>query len=97
MGSSSGKQKRINEVILSLFNTVGGKVAANNTFDDMKSIQLRTVNNAMDQPLPLFTGEYSMFSNDGQVQDVTLTILQDQPLPFTMTDYIVEMMVYDRS
>lgn len=95
MGASMGKIRRINKVIIKLLDSMGGSIGTD--FNKLQPINYRTTNNAMDQPIPQFSGDLAINIGDGYSLDQTLCILQDQPLPFTLLSAVLEITVYDRN
>lgn len=81
-GSAQTRTKRITEVGLRLYRTLGGKVGPN--LGCLEPLLYRTSADAMDGPPALFTGDKSVRFPQGWSPDGVLTLVQDQPLPMTV-------------
>lgn len=83
LGTAQGKKKRIYEVVLRLYRTLGIKMGPDD--DNLDEVLFRSTDDAMDDSPALFTGDTDPipfgddWSTDGQ-----LTIVQEQPLPMTI-------------
>ena len=94
MGSSQGKNKRIGEVTVRLFRTVGLKIGTSAT--ELDTIPFRSSSDSMDKPLTLFTGDKTAEFNGGYDDDATITIIQDLPLPMTILAIFPTLSVFDK-
>jgi len=81
-GSAQTKTKRIVEVSLRLFCTMGGQVGPN--LEHLEPLLFRTSADKMGQAPALFTGDKSVRFPQGWAPDGVLTVVQDQPLPMTI-------------
>ncbi len=81
-GSAQTRNKRIIEVGLRLYRTLGGKVGPDAAH--LQPLLYRTSADVMDGPPALFTGDKSVRFPQGWSPDGLLTIIQDQPLPMTV-------------
>jgi hypothetical protein len=81
-GSAQTRTKRITEVGLRLYRTLGGKVGPD--LSRLEPLLYRTSADAMDGPPALFTGDKSVRFPQGWSPDGVLTLAQDQPLPMTV-------------
>jgi len=81
-GSSQGKIKRIHDVTVRFFETLGAKVGP--TPSSLDLIPFRSSADEMGQPLGLFTGDKDLEFRDGYTTDGHVTVVQDQPLPMTI-------------
>lgn len=81
-GSAQTRTKRIIEVGLRLYRSLGGKVGPNAA--NLQPLLYRTSADAMDGPPALFTGDKSVRFPQGWSPDGVLTVVQDQPLPMTV-------------
>ncbi len=94
MGSSQGKNKRIGEVTVRLFRTVGLKIGTSST--ELDTIPFRSSSDSMDTALSLFTGDKTAEFNGGYDDDATITIVQDLPLPMTILAIFPTLSVFDK-
>ena len=94
MGTSQGKIKRINELTVRLFRSVGLKVGrdANN----LDIVPFRSSATAMDAPISLFTGDKEIELNGNYDTDGQLTIRQDQPLPMNILAVYATLSTFDQ-
>jgi len=94
MGSSQGKNKRIGEVTVRLFRTVGLKIGTSST--ELDTVPFRSSSDNMDTALSLFTGDKTAEFNGGYDDDATITIVQDLPLPMTILAIFPTLSVFDK-
>jgi hypothetical protein len=81
-GSSQGKRKKIHQVMVRFYKTLGAKVgSAAGTID---TIPFRTPSDPMDSAPPLFTGDKIVPFAGGWDRHGYIRITQDQPLPLTV-------------
>jgi hypothetical protein len=96
-GPALGKLKRVHELLIRLYKTLGLKVGPD--ADNLKSIPFRTTNMPMDNAPTLFATE---FAEDKTVafndtwQDGLMFIRQDQPLPATIVCVAPRMVTNDK-
>ena len=81
-GSAQTRTKRITEVALRLYRSLGGKVGPD--LARLEPLLYRTSADVMDGPPALFTGDKSVRFRQGWSPDGVLTLVQDQPLPMTV-------------
>jgi len=94
MGSSQGKIKRINELTVRLYRSVGLKVGRDASNLDI--VPFRSSATAMDAPIALFTGDKEIELNGNYDSDGQLTIRQDQPLPMTVLAVYATLSTFDQ-
>ena len=94
MGTSQAKNKRIGEVTVRLFRTVGMKIGTSST--QLDTVPFRSTASTMDNPLALFTGDKTVEFNGGYDDDATITIIQDLPLPMSILAIFPTLTVFDR-
>ena len=75
-GTSQGRKKRYNEVMVRLLNTVGATINGD-------QLPFRTSSTPMGQNIPEFTGDKRV-TNLGWDRDGQITVEQTQPLPMTI-------------
>ena len=82
-GVSQGKIKRIHGVTVRFLDTVGAEMGpdANN----LDRLPFRDSSMAMDQAVPLFTGDKEISFPSGYDNDAQVVVQQSQPLPMTIT------------
>ena len=94
LGSSQGKIKRISEVTVRLFRSVGLKVGTSTS--ELDVVPFRDSGDAMDTATPLFTGDKTVEFRGGYDDDATIVIQQDQPLPMTILAIFPTVSVFDK-
>ncbi len=87
-GSSFGKKKSWNRIILNLYQTLGISVNDN-------QLVFRTGGDAMDSAPPKFTGQFDITSLGWKEVDATITVKQEQPLGMTLISMSGELNVND--
>ena len=93
-GTSQGKLKRIHDITLRLFKTVGAKIGPSVAGTDI--IPFRSSADEMDQSLDMFTGDKTI-EFDGNVDtDAFITLRQEQPLPMTLLGIFARLETHDR-
>ena len=94
MGTSQGKVKRINELTVRLYRSVGLKVGrdANN----LDVVPFRSSAASMDAPISLYTGDKEVELNGNYDTDGQLTIRQDQPLPMNILAVYATLSTFDQ-
>jgi hypothetical protein len=93
-GVSQGKVKRIHDVTVRLYRTVGAKVGASASTTDV--IPFRSSADEMDEALDLYTGDKTIEFDNGYDTDGFITVVQDQPLPLTLIGIYARLEVFDR-
>jgi len=81
-GISQGKIKRIHGVTARFLNTVGAEIGSNLT--GLDRIPFRDSSMAMDQAVPMFTGDKEIQFPSGYDTEAQIVIRQNQPLPMTV-------------
>lgn len=82
-GSAIGKQQAIHHATIKFFATLGCKYGSDDA--NLDEALFRATGDAMNQPPPLFTGNKTVEWPDGYEQGKRIVIVQDQPLPITVT------------
>ena len=77
IGSARGQKKKVHKMIVSFYETVSAKSGTD--LDDLKIIPFGTG----DQPT-LFTGDKVVPMNSGWNDEISLYLVQDQPMPMTV-------------
>ena len=93
-GTAQGKTKRIHEVVLRLFRTVGVKVGSSET--ELDRIPFRSSAAAMTKAIPLFTGDKEIEFRGGFDTDGFVVVQQDQPLPLTIIGVFPRLITFDQ-
>ena len=81
-GVSQGKIKRIHGVTVRFLETVGADVGPDT--NNLDTIQFRDSSMAMDEAVPLFTGDKEIAFPSGYDNDSRVVVRQTQPLPMTV-------------
>lgn len=89
--SAQGYTQNIVKAYIRFYNTMGGKIGP--TFDKMEEIQYRTPQDAMDEAIPLFTGEKQLNFPANWNHYAQVCVEQDEPLPITILAIIPEVRV----
>lgn len=92
-GTAQGKTKRINKAVFRLFNTVGCKYGPD--LNSLKEVPFRDAGMAMDEPIPLFSGDKLVKWNGGYDTDGYISVVQDDPLPMTLIAIFPQVTTYD--
>jgi len=93
-GTAQTKSKRSNRIGFRFLDTVGCKVGP--SLDDLKEIQFRSSNMAMDEPIPLFSGDKLVKWNGGYDSNHYIEVVQDDPLPITLVAIYPQVTTYDQ-
>lgn len=93
-GTSQGKTKRISDVTLRLYRTVGTLVGESSTVFDR--LPFRDSSMAMDTAVPLFTGDKDIEFDGGYGHEGQIYIAQDQALPMTIIGVYPRLQTFDR-
>jgi len=92
-GTSQGKTKRIYEITIRLFESIGVEVGE--TLDNMERIPFRTSFDPMDEGLPPFTGDKAVEFRGNYDTDGFIFVRQTQPLPLTILSLYPELQTND--
>lgn len=88
-GTAQGKTKRVFEVMVRFINTLGCKFGPN--LNDLDEILFRQTYNPMDSSAPLFTGDKIVKFHGGWETEGQIFIVQDQPLPMTVSCVVTRL------
>jgi hypothetical protein len=81
-GTSQGKRKKIHNVIVRFYKTLGAKIGSG--AGNLDIIPFRTPSDLMGSPPPLFTGDKIVPFTGGWDRHGYIRITQEQPLPLTV-------------
>jgi hypothetical protein len=81
-GGSHERKKRITEVSVRFHNTMNGKIVTPDGTEDLMSFR-KTVD-PMTEHIPIFSGDKKVKFSFGYDKDMTVTVLQDTPMPMTI-------------
>ena len=81
-GSAQSKIKRIHEVVVRLYRSLGVKIGPED--GDLDIIPFRDSSMPMDHPPDLFTGDKFLPHPEGYTTDGNIEVRQEQPLPLTV-------------
>jgi len=93
-GTSQAKTKRIHDVTLRLYRSVGAKVGS--TENELDLIHFRSSADKMDTAIGLFTGDKEVEFRGGYDSDGFVVVKQDQPLPLTVLAIYPRLITYDQ-
>lgn len=95
-GTSQGKTKRLNNIVIRMYQTGGGLWYGPNT-TDMDEVQFRDPSMAMDTPIPLYNGDKGPYVWPGQYEkDGYITIQHRLPLPCSIIALMPQLTTQDR-
>ena len=92
-GTAQGKTKRIFDVTLRFYETVGAKVGPDTS--NLEEIPFRSSAALMDDPVPLFTGDKKIEFRGNFETDGYLFVVQDQALPMTLLSLYPRLITND--
>ncbi len=92
-GTAQGKIKRIHEVTVRFFRTVGAKVGTSES--ELDPIFFRSASDPMTSAIELFDGDKEVEFRGGYDQDAHIVIQQDQPLPMTVIGLFPRLITFD--
>jgi hypothetical protein len=92
-GTSQGKTKRIFDVTLRFYETVGAKVGPD--LNNLEEIPFRSSAAPMDVAVPLFTGDKKIEFRGNFETDGYLFVIQDQALPMTLLSLYPRLITND--
>lgn len=81
-GTSQGKRKRIHDIMVRFYRTVGANVGSSS--DSMDIVPFRTPADPMDTAVPMFSGDKVFPFEGGWDDNGYVRITQTQPLPMTV-------------
>lgn len=92
-GTSQGKTKRINELVVRLQDTLGGKVGP--TESDLEELEFRSSADAMDAAPDFYTGDKRLDWRGGYEKEGYVWYVNEQPFPATIVALIPEVATYE--
>jgi hypothetical protein len=92
-GTSQGKTKRIYEITIRLFESIGVEVGE--SLNNMERIPFRTSSDPMDEGIPVFTGDKAVEFRGNYDTDGFIFVRQTQPLPLTILSLYPELQTND--
>jgi len=92
-GTSQGKTKRIYDITVRMFETIGVEVGPN--LNDMERIPFRSSADLMDEGIPPFTGDKEVEFRGNYETDGFIFVRQTQPLPFTILSLYPRLVTND--
>lgn len=93
IGSAQGAIKRIHKLTVRLLKTLSAKVGA--SADLLETIEFRSGDTPMGSSPDLFTGDKQVDFEGDYDRDGYVSIIQDEPLPFSVVSIIAEGMTSD--
>ena len=93
-GTAQGKIKRIHDVTLRLFRTVGIQVGSSE--NEIDRIPFRSSADAMGSALSMFTGDKELEFRGGFDNDGFIVVKQNQPLPTTVLAIFPRLQTFDQ-
>jgi hypothetical protein len=93
-GTSQGKTKRIHDITLRFFRTIGAKVGSSESLVDL--IPFRSSADEMDQAINLFTGDKEVEFRGGYDSDGFVVIVQDNAMPLTILAIFPRLQTFDQ-
>lgn len=93
-GTSQGKVKRVNSLVIRLLNTLGGKIGLEGR--RLTEIKYRTPSMPMDEAPALFTGDKQQSFDGDYEPDCRIEVQQTQPFPMTIVGLYPSVRTYDQ-
>ena len=94
LGTAQAKIKRIHEVYVRLYDSLGLKLGYDETHLDV--IPFRDSSMPMNQPPTIFSGDKHIHFPQGYKREMRVYALQEQPLPTTILAIMPQLQVYDK-
>ena len=92
-GTSQGKTKRIFEITIRLFESIGVEVGE--SLSNMERIPFRTSSDPMDEGIPVFTGDKAVEFRGNYDTDGFIFVRQTKPLPLTVLSLYPKLQTND--
>lgn len=92
-GTSQAKTKRIYNITIRLYQSVGVEVGPN--LSNMEAIPFRSSANLMDKSIPVYTGDKEIEFRGNYETDGYIYVRQTQPLPLTVLSLYPELITND--
>lgn len=83
-GTPQGKVSRVHGITLRVYNSVGFRFGSTPSDTTIDRCEMRTNDMGMNDPVPLQSGDFYVNPNTAYVDQPTIYIQQDQPLPLTI-------------
>lgn len=97
-GTSQGKRKRISDITIRFYQTLGAKVARikddGTTAYDI--ITFRQPTDLMDNPPQILDGDHHITPQTGTETQGRISVIQDQPFPMTILAMMPEIVTFDK-
>lgn len=93
-GTARGKTKRCENVKVKFIDTLGCKVGRDE--DNLDDIVFREPDDVMGESPPLFTGYKEVAFEDDYVDDLQIVLRNDQPLPITVGEILMDLTVHEQ-
>lgn len=93
-GTSQGKIKRVHDVTLRVYRSVGAKIGSGEK--ELDIVPFRSSANVMDTATPLFTGDKEVEFRGGFETEASIVVRQDQPLPLTILAIYPRLITFDQ-
>lgn len=94
-GTSQGKPAYTDKLVVRLLSTLGLKVGKSFSADDLQELNFRNALDQMDNPPPLFTGDFEVDWPGDIDTDTPLCFEQADPQPCTIVAIMPNVSVYD--
>ena len=95
IGTSQGKQARINKVAVRFLDTIGCKYGPN--YNSLQEVLFREVGDGMDSAPALFTGDKLVEFDQDYGTDTWVCVQQDEPFPSTVVAIVPVTSAYEYS
>ena len=92
-GTAQGAVKRIHKVIVRVFESLGCKIGPD--VSNLDTVIFRTASDVMGAPPPLYSGDKEISFPGGYETEGNIVIVQDQPLPLTVTALVAKLATYE--
>ena len=91
-GTAQGKIKRAHEAVCRLYRTLGCQFGVTG---NLETVLFRKSSDAMDEPVPLYTGDKRITFPAGYDRDLKILFQQSQPLPMNILAVMPRVVVFE--
>jgi hypothetical protein len=89
VGTTRGRNLRINRIVASLYKSMAGQVSTNGT--EWLEFYGRNFNDNMDDPPPVFSGEKEVVGAGNYALDAAILLRQNRPFPMTVRSLVIKL------
>jgi hypothetical protein len=89
VGTTRGRNLRINRIVASLYKSMSGQFSTNGT--EWLEFYGRNFTDNMDAPPPVFSGEEEVVGAGNYALDAAILLRQNRPFPFTVRSLVIKL------